>query len=137
MSNVRRARTNWPHDAPPATDLIEAARDHLSAEAGSSDAGRARWMARVSANALTVALRELESKDTDARQHALRLGRLGVADDAELAEVVRSGGFDGRHRQLAHELWEVTLAKLRVANPGYRDEALEPHRDSVSKGNQT
>jgi len=126
VSELRSPRTNWPHDAPSATELIDAVRGHLLAEATSDASGRGRWMARVASNALAVALRELESGQDDASEHALRLGRLGVADDAALSQGVRDGEFDDRSRELARELWEVTLVKLCVANPDYRDEALEP-----------
>ncbi len=126
MSNDRTERINWPHDAPGPLELVEVVRDYLSDDLGPGTVGRARWMSRVAANALTVALRELGSAEVDAARHRRHLEALGVPDDRGLAEAIRAGDFDDRRRELVDSLWDTTIVKLTVANPEYRDPSLEP-----------
>lgn len=121
-----KARSNWPHDAPDAAELVEAVRDYLADDLGPRAEGRDRWMVRIAANALTIAARELESAATDAAAHADRLAALGVADEQALALAIRDGALDDRRSELTRLLWATTLDKLAVANPGYRDVAAEP-----------
>ena len=122
----RSPRTNWPHDAPDAKELVAAVRDYLADDLGPRAEGRDRWMVRIAANALTIAARELESGVADASAHTDRLAILGVADEEALAFAIRAGSLDDRRAELTRLLWETTLDKLAVANPRYRDEAAEP-----------
>lgn len=122
----RRPRTNWPHDAPDAHELVEAVRDYLADDLGPRAEGRDRWMVRIATNALTIAARELESGPDDARAHADRLAELGVADEEALALTIRDGFLDARRTALTRLLWATTLDKIAVANPGYRDREAEP-----------
>jgi len=126
MRGERSERINWPHDAPGPVELVEAVRDYLADDLGPRASGRDRWMLRVAANALTVALREFDSAESDTERHLSRLDSLGVADDQELTLAIRSGRFDGRERELVSALWETTIDKLLVSNPGYRQLTLEP-----------
>ncbi len=126
MSGERSERTNWPHDAPGPAELVEAVRDYLSDDLGPRATGRDRWMSRVAANALTVALRELGAGEVDAARHRRRLKALGVVDDRALVDAIRAGEFDNRRHDLVGALWDTTIAKIEVANPGYRDRSLEP-----------
>ena len=119
-------RTNWPHDAPDAAELIEAVRDYLHHDLGPRATGRDRWMVRIAANALTIAARELEHGTRDAAAHAARLATFGVDTDEALGAAIRAGHLDDRRTELARSLWTTTLDKLAVANPGYRDPAAEP-----------
>ena len=122
----RRPRTNWPHDAPDAAELVEAVRDYLADDLGPRATGRDRWMVRIAANALTIAARELDTGAADAAAHTQRLAAFDVDSDQALAQAIRSGGLDDRRAELARSLWATTLDKLAVANPGYRDPASEP-----------
>ncbi len=128
MTDDRAPRTNWPHDVPDARELVEAVRDYLADELGPRAEGRDRWMVRIAANALTIAAREIETGPADAAAHAERLALFGVTSDAELAAQVRRGEFDAGASDVALALWATTLDKIAVANPGYRDESLEPPR---------
>ena len=121
-----RPRTNWPHDAPDATELIDAVRHYLHDDLGPRATGRDRWMVRIAANALTIAARELERGTRDAAAHAARLAAFGVDSDEALGVAIRAGDLDDRRTELARSLWATTLDKLAVANPGYRDPAAEP-----------
>lgn len=122
----RSPRTNWPHDAPDARELVEAVRDYLADDLGPRAEGRDRWMVRIAANALTIAARELDSGAADASAHAERLAALGVTDEQALALAIRDGSLDGRRAELTRLLWATTLDKISVANPRYRDEEAEP-----------
>jgi len=118
-------RDNEPFDAPEPAELIDAVRAWLADDFGPRATGRDRWMARIAANALTIAGRELVDGAEIAAAHAARLAALGVADDAALALAIRAGEFDDRRRELARALWATTLDKIDVANPDYRDEDAE------------
>ncbi len=125
MSDEPRPRTNWPHDVPDARELVEAVRDYLADDLGPRAEGRDRFLLRVAANALSIAVRELEAQPTDAAAHRERLAALGVDSEQALSDAIRDGRFDERRRELVEALWQTTLAKLAVANPRYRDESLE------------
>lgn len=118
-------RTNWPHDAPPPVELVEAVRAYLADDLGPRSEGRDRFLLRVAANALGIVGRELASGPSDVAAHGERLAGLGVASEAELADAVRAGRFDDRWEELIDALWGTTLDKLAVSNPRYRDEAAE------------
>lgn len=127
MSDERSPRVNWPHDVPDARELVEAVRDYLETDLGPRAEGRDRFMLRVAVNALSIAAREIESQPDDAAAHAERLATFGVESEQALAEAIRGGALDDRRSDLAEALWATTLAKLAVANPKYRDVALEPN----------
>ncbi|MEM7140077.1 MAG: DUF6285 domain-containing protein [Actinomycetota bacterium] len=118
-------RTNYPHDVPTAAELVAAVRDYLADDLGPRSEGRDRFLLRVAANALSIAEREIAALPADAEAHAEMLAAFGVGDERELGAVIRDGSLADRHGELADQLWATTLAKLAVANPGYRDETLE------------
>jgi len=108
------------HGAPTAPQLIEAVREFLERDVMPSTAGRVQFHARVAANVLAMVERELASGAAMAAAHRARLDALGYADDAALAEAIRTG--------TETRLPEVTVAvrasahdKLAVANPTYGD----------------
>ncbi len=111
-----------PHDAPTAAQLVEAVREFverdLGADGGAGDP-RLRFHARVAVNVLRIVERELALGPRQAAEHAERLLRLGVTDDAELARGIRAGRYDDRVDELLAELREAVRAKLEVANPTY------------------
>lgn len=118
-------RENWPHDVPDARELVEAVRDYLQDDLGPRVEGRDRFILRVAANALSIAAREIAALPADAAAHADRLAALGVDTEQTLCRAIASGELDGRREEVAEALWATTLDKLAVANPAYRDEALE------------
>ncbi len=126
MTDPRSPRHNWPHDVPDAHELVVAVHDYLVDDLGPRVEGRDRFMLRVAANALAIAGREIEALPVDAVAHAARLVPFGVGSEQELCELLRAGGLDDRRAELAEALWATTLDKLAVANPGYRDESIEP-----------
>jgi Domain of unknown function (DUF6285) len=108
-----------PHDAPNATELLEAVREWIDREVVPGTEGRLRFHARVAANVLGIVERELELGPDQAAAHERRLAGLGVASDAELAAAIRRRDFDERADELRALLLETVLDKLAVANPRY------------------
>jgi hypothetical protein len=108
-----------PHDAPSAAQLVEAVREWLEREVMSATEGRLRFHARVAANVLAIVERELELGGGQAARHRDRLDLLGVTDDAELAERIRSGDLDDRLDEVRELVRASVIDKLEVANPSY------------------
>ncbi|MFZ9628632.1 MAG: DUF6285 domain-containing protein [Ilumatobacteraceae bacterium] len=110
-----------PHDRPTAAELVESVREWLERDLLPATSGRLQFHARVAMNALAMVERELALGSEMAERHAARLGRLGVADDAELAARIRSGDLDDRLDEVRSLVWESVRDKLAVANPNYAD----------------
>ena len=53
-------------------------------------------------------------------EHAERLRRLGLANDAELADAIRAGALEARREEVFSVVTAAVAAKLAVAHPGYR-----------------
>ena len=85
-----------PHDAPSASELVEAVREWLERDVMPSAEGRLRFHGRVAINMLGMVEREIELGEAQASAHRARLQRLDVADDAELAAAIRARRFDDR-----------------------------------------
>lgn len=108
-----------PHDPPSASALLESVRAFLTDELADRVGGRDRFIARVAANAIGLAERELTLGPAHAARHRSRLEALGVEDDTALAAAIRNGSMDDRFREISFALGQATLDKLAVANPGY------------------
>jgi len=110
------------HDRPSVDELLAAAAGFLSEDVvGGADEvdPRVRFHARVAANALAIARRELRVGPAQAAAHAARLAALGCADDRALVAAIRSGALDERWDDVLAAVRELTVAKLTVANPRY------------------
>ena len=108
-----------PHDVPTAAQLVEAVREWLERDVAAATEGRLKFHARVAANVLAMVERELELGAAQADDHAARLARLGVPDDAALAGAIRRNEFDDRLAEVRELLLASVVDKLLVANPGY------------------
>jgi aminoglycoside phosphotransferase (APT) family kinase protein len=111
-----------PHDRPSVDELLAAAAGFLSEDVvGGADEldPRLRFHARVAANALAIARRELRVGPAQAAAHADRLAALGCADDRALVAAIRSGSLDERWDDVLATVRALTVAKLTVANPRY------------------
>lgn len=115
-----------PHDAPELAQLVEAVREWIERDVISATEGRLSFHARVAANVLAMVERELAVADEHERRHRERLDALGVADEAELAEAIRSGRLDDRMEQVRELVWESVRDKLSVANPRYLERRPGP-----------
>ncbi|MDT7665037.1 MAG: hypothetical protein QOD04_4593 [Pseudonocardiales bacterium] len=118
--DVTPPATTGPHDRPSVDELLAAAGGFLTAEVVNGDADpRLRFHARVAANALAIARRELRVGPAQAAAHAERLAGLRCADDRALVAAIRDGSLDARWDDVLDTVRALTTAKLTVANPRY------------------
>jgi hypothetical protein len=108
-----------PHDAPSATELLEAVREWIDRDVVAATDGRLRFHARVASNVLAMVEREIQLGPQQEQAHRGRLDQLGVADDTELAAAIRGRAFDDRTDELIELLTASVVDKLAVANPRY------------------
>ncbi len=108
-----------PFGRPTSAELVEAVREYLEGTRDGAGGGRARFDARVAANALAMVERELRLGPALARDHVDRLDGLGFADDAGLSVAIRGGRFDDDLEPLGRALATAARDQLLVANPGY------------------
>ena len=122
-------------DAPHPHQLLEAVVRYLRDEALPAltrhGEGALAYQARVAANMLDIARRELLAAPVDEPAERARLQALvGTADDPpggadlaalnrRLAEAIAAGRVGTDTPGLAEHLWATTLAKLAVDQPGY------------------
>lgn len=110
-----------PHDRPSAAELLEAVREWIRRSHVDGEIEPNSFHARVAANMLAIAERELAVGDDQRRAHEARWDQLGVADDTELAAAIRSGALDHRADEVRSLVWASVRDKLAVANPKYLD----------------
>jgi hypothetical protein len=110
------------HDTPTAAELVEAVREFLEGEVLGALEGSKAFQTKVAINTLKIVQRELEAGGTDVAAHQARLADLGYADDAALADAIRSGSEDDRYELIKSQVTESVRAKLEVANPRYLKE---------------
>jgi len=108
-----------PHDVPTARQLVESVREWIEKEVAPAVTGRLHFHSRVAVNVLAMVEREMESGADDAAGHAERLAALGVSSDAELAAMIKNGGFDGDLARVLDTLTPSIRSKVAVANPKY------------------
>ena len=108
-----------PHDVPTATQLVESVREWLERDVLSATEGRLQFHARVAINVLAMVEREMALGADHVAAHAVRLAQLGCADDAELAQRIRSGSLDDRLDEVREVVHASVRDKLAVANPKY------------------
>ena len=108
------------HDLPSSAQLIEAVREFLEADVLDATEGRVKFHTRVAINVLGMVERELALGPAQAAVHADGLAGLGVADERELADAIRSGALDDKGDEVRAFVTETVRAKLDVANPRYR-----------------
>ncbi|MGF7124744.1 DUF6285 domain-containing protein [Rhodococcus sp. AG1013] len=107
------------YDVPTAAELVTAVREFLADKVIDELDGAMRFHTRVAINALAIVERELEHGAVDTSEHRDRLAQLGYADDAGLAEAIRTGREDSRLAEVKRLVTASVEAKLRVDNPGY------------------
>ena len=108
-----------PHDPPSAADLVGAVRAFLEGEIGTDS--WSRYQVRVATNILRMVEREMVLGPGHAAAHQAALASLGVADEAELAQAIRSGLLDERRDEVLTVVRATVAAKLEVVNPAYLD----------------
>jgi Domain of unknown function (DUF6285) len=114
-----------PHERPDAKELIEAVTEFLTERVVPSLPGQGGFHARVAANGLTIALRELEQGPALTAQEQTRLqsilGHNGEADvlNTELVENIRAGKLPADRSELLAHLRATVRDKLLISNPKY------------------
>jgi aminoglycoside phosphotransferase (APT) family kinase protein len=107
------------HGRPTAAELVEAVREWVDADVRGATEGRVAFHARVASNALRIVEREVAQGRGAEEAHRERLAVLGCADDAELAQAIRTGELDDRYEEVRELVARSVRAKLEVANPAY------------------
>ncbi len=115
-------------DAPLTADLIATARETLKADILPGLSGDAAYAGAMIANALGIALRDLEDDGSAEKTERAALQALLGTDPEDLsalnatfAAALRAGAFDpGRddHDAARRVMWSQTLARLVRVNPG-------------------
>jgi hypothetical protein len=106
-----------PNDRPSAVELLEAVGEHLD-QLRESNRGATAFHLRVAANVVALVEREVALASELEALRTEHLGLVQVADEAELAAMIRSAGVPpgepvlGVARALVRD-------KLAVSNPGY------------------
>ena len=108
-----------PHDPPSAAELVAAVRAFLEGDIGTDS--WSRYQLRVATNILRMVEREMALGPGHAAAHTAALARLGMTDEADLAQAIRSGQLDDRRPEVLEVVRETVAAKLEVANPAYLD----------------
>jgi hypothetical protein len=112
-------------DRPNAAELIETVREWLHDRLLPTMSGHAAFEARIAANLLAIALRELTEGPTAAAAEHVRLADLlGCAGtpeelEAELVRRIRDGELAVDDTRLRAHLRAAVRARLAVANPRY------------------
>lgn len=116
-------------DRPTPTELLEAVAAFLREQVVPASSGALAFHARVAANALDIARRELLAEaDTQqaAGERAALQALLGDSTEADIDALQRmlcrriaDGALDLATPGLADHLWRTTRAKLAVDQPGY------------------
>ena len=103
---------------PSAEELLEAVAE-LLLQVRDEVPGRTGFLARVAGNVVDQVGRELRVGPELAFRHRERLAAFGVADDAGLAALVRSGALSVDDRALLDALRGTARDTLSVVHPGY------------------
>jgi len=116
-------------DRPSALELIEAVQEFLQERAVGKLTGHAAFEARIAANLLAIARRELEQgpklAEDEAAELAQLLGMKGTPDELEAALValIREGDPDSKWNDLLAHLHRRAEGRLRISNPKYLEES--------------
>ena len=116
-------------DRPDARELLEAVQEFLAERVVGKLSGHAAFEARVAANLLAVARREIELGPQlaadDAAGLAALLGKTGEPEELEAALValIREGDLAPKWHALITHLRRSAEERLRISNPRYLEES--------------
>lgn len=122
------ARTNHPYDAPSAIELIQAVEDCITDEIMPALNGANKWKLRIAANALKIAMREIQEGNSRKDDLQTIFSDLDAVDATDLSKKIRSGDYDDKFEILHEKLLAIVTMKLDVANPDYFIEKQNPLR---------
>ena len=116
-------------DRPSALELIEAVQEFLQDRAVEKLSGHAAFEARIAANLLAIASREIQQGPKLAADEAAGLEKLlarkGTPEELEAALVglIREGDPDANWDDLVAHLRRRAENRLRITNPKYLEES--------------
>lgn len=113
------------HTFPDAAEIVAAVREFLAGEVMPGTTGALSFHARVAANLLATLEREIAAGSDAEDVFAGRLAALGVADEDELARMIRDRRAGLDTPSLVDTLAWATRERLKVANPKYLDDDLD------------
>ena len=105
------------HGRPTAAELLDAARGFLSETVMGATEGHVSFHARVAANVLGIAERQLLLGPAQEERFRSGLAGLGAPSVHELCRAIRTGAFDDRQDELWRFLASSVRDRLSVANP--------------------
>ena len=120
------ARTNHPYDAPSAIELIQAVEDCITDEIMPALNGANKWKLRIAANALKIAIREIQEGNSHKDDLQTIFNDLDTVDTTDLSEQIQAGNYDDKFEILHEKLLAIVTMKLGVANPNYFLEKQNP-----------
>ena len=120
------SRTNYPYDAPSAIELIQAVEECISEEIVPASDGATKWKLRIAANALKIAVREIEGETSHRNALHTILSDLEAIDMPDLSEKIKAGDYDDRFEMLQEKLLLIAAMKLEVANPRHFKQVQDP-----------
>ena len=112
-------------DAPDPPELLNVVSRFLREEVTSASSARTAFMARVAANAVDLARRQIELQPGfDSKEHArlaALLKREGTLEELNraLCDGIEGGTVTAGTAGLSGHLWAATLEKLAVDQPSY------------------
>lgn len=107
------------HGRPTAAELVAAVAMFLREDVMAATDGRLNFLARVAANALDGAGRELVLGPEQERRHHERLAAFAQEDQAGLAAAIRAGVIDADDPALLAAVRAAVTDRVAVANPRY------------------
>lgn len=122
-------------DPPKPADLLAAVARFLREELMPELSGALAFQTRIAANVVDIVGRELaQAPAAEAAEHRRLAALLGEEGDLAalnraLCRRIRDGEMTLETPGLAAHLWEVTLAKLAVDQPGYASYQQERERE--------
>ncbi len=112
-------------DQPTQLELLQAVIGFLNDKAIPNLSGQPAFHARIAANVLDIVVRELQqgpaADDAELARLQVLLQRDGSIDalNRQLCEQIATGDMTLATPALADHLWQITLAKLAIDQPGY------------------
>ncbi len=111
---------------PGTRDLLAEARQVLLDSVAAELTGERKYQALMVANAMGMAIRELEQREPEQTDRTVRaflaercLGDTASESEADLALAIRERRLDGADPALRSVLRTLTEARLRINNPGF------------------
>jgi hypothetical protein len=127
------------HQRPDPDDLLAAVSMYLREQALPQLPGHAAYLARVAANALDIVRRQLQlapaAEAAELQRLSALLQRDGLLHELNrlLCERIAAGAIGLHTPGLAEHLWQTTLDKLAVDQPGYESY----RRETAAQGGAT